>query len=474
MFVALVLIGPILGAAAFLLPRRGMRLALLPAGAAAHLALTLAALPAPAPAPGALLGLDPAGTLVLVLTDGLFLACSVYALGYLRERPDRDDRVFVACMLGFLGAASLAALARHLGLLWVAVESATLLGAPLVHFGRRPASVEATWKYLMVCGAGASLALLGTFFLAYAGLGNPGGGGLGLDALIHSAPGLSRTWLRLAYAFLLVGYGTKMGLAPLHTWKPDAYGEAPGVAGTLLAGVLTSTAFLALLRVRQVCVAAGPGAGSGTPLVVLGLASMAVAGVFIVGQRDLKRLLAYSSVENMGVLAVGLGLGGAGVFAACLHMVFAAVAEGAMFLCAGNIQRVYGSKHLDEVRGAWRLLPWSGGMLTAGFFAVTGSPPFAPFVSEFTLLSAALRAGRPWVAGLLLAFSMLAFLGLGRAVLAAVLDSPPAGMRRVHEGAWTTLPPLALLAVAAGLGLWMPPALRGLAQGGAALLAGRP
>ena len=223
------------------------------------------------------------------------------------------EPIFVPCLLVFLGMTTLMVCSQHLGLMWIAVEAATLATAPLIYFNRTPRSIEATWKYLLVGSVGIALALLGSFVLAYASLGEDSS--LLFGDLMARAAHMNRAWLRVAFILLLVGYGTKMGLAPMHTWKPDAYGEAPGVVGALLAGGLTRCAFLAIVRVFRVCAGAGEGADARALLVFFGLFSMAVAAVFMVGQRDFKRMLAYSSIEHMGILVLGIGLGGSGVFA---------------------------------------------------------------------------------------------------------------------------------------------------------------
>ena len=216
-----------------------------------------------------------------------------------------------------------------------------------------------------------------------------------------------------------------MGLAPLHTWKPDAYGEAPGVVGALLAGGMTTCAFLALLRVYRIADAAGQGVFARELLVVFGLLSMATAAAFMVGQRDFKRLLAYSSVEHMGILVLGIGIGGAGIFAALLHTVNNALTKGVLFLAAGNIHRAFKSKRLEDVTGALRRLPISAGLFLAGFFAITGSPPFGPFVSELSILTAAMDTRRYVVGALYLILLAVIFIGMGSTVLAVVQGVPP-------------------------------------------------
>src|SRR5207302_3327907 len=184
------------------------------------------------------------------------------------------------------------------------------------------------------------------------------------------------------------------GLAPMHTWKPDAYGEAPGLVGTLLAGGVTSCAFVAILRVYQICRTSAEAEFAREIMIFIGLLSMAVAAVFMVRQKDFKRMLAYSSVEHMGILVLGIGIGGLAVYGALLHLINNGLTKGVLFLSAGNIHRAYGSKLTDDVRGALQRVPLSGGLFLAGFLAITGSPPFGPFVSEFTIVNAAIGSGQ--------------------------------------------------------------------------------
>ena len=200
---------------------------------------------------------------------------------------------------------TLVTLSHHLGLMWVAMEATTLASAPLLYFNHNARSLEATWKYLLIGSVGIALALFGSFFLAYAMLKAGRESTLLFDQLVKDAPYLSPPWLHAAFVLLFVGYGTKMGLAPMHTWKPDAYGEAPGIVGALLAGGVTSCAFLAILRVYQICRAGADAEFAREIMVFMGLFSMAVAAVFMARQRDFKRMLAYSSVEHMGILVLG-------------------------------------------------------------------------------------------------------------------------------------------------------------------------
>ncbi len=471
----LVILAPLLFAAIGFAVRSDRRrpLALL-AGAAVH-AAGVARLVATAPAPGPddWLGVDALAKVTLLTTTALFLAAAVYAQGYLARRAERPNRMFVGALLILLGAMSTVALSRHLGLTWVAMDAATLATAPLIYFNHNARSLEATWKYLLIGSLGIALALLGTFFLALSGAAPGGPRSLFLDQLVAAGPGLSRPWVRAAFVFLLVGYGTKMGLAPLHSWKPDAYGEAPGLLGALLAGGLTNFAFLSIVRVFQVTRAAGEEAFARDALVGLGLFSIALAAVFVVGQKDFKRMLAYSSVEHMGILALGLGLGGAATAGAFFHSMNNGLTKGVVFLSAGNIHRAFGSKSTDDVRGAARGLPLSGPLFLAGFLAVTGSPPFAPFFSEFAILNGAFGAGRFLVGALFLAFLAIIFVGMGTTVLAVVQGEPSREPPPGTRDSWlTAAPPLALMLLVLALGLFLPSSLKALFGDAAALVGG--
>ncbi len=477
MLYALILLPLLAGGMAFAIPSRDWRPLLLPVTGALHLALTgaLLAMP-PVFAPGAWLGLDALGKLVLLIISTLYFGTSLYAFGYLRQMSGRNNRVFCACILVMLGMMSLVVLSQHLGLLWIAVETTTLASAPLIYFYNTPHAIEATWKYLFIGSIGVALALLGTYFLAYSSL-QPGAlPSLYLADLLQAAPHLSKPWLYAAFALLLIGYGTKMGLAPMHTWKPDAYGEAPGVVGALLAGGVSCCAFLAVLRIYQVCQAAGEGARIAPLLLVMGLLSMAVAAVFMVGQRDFKRMLAYSSVEHMGILLLGIGIGGGAIFGVMLHLINNAMAKGSLFLCAGSIHQAYQSKSIDEVRGALRRVPLSGPLFLLGFIAVIGTPPFGVFISEFTILTAALERGCYASAILFLVFLMVIFIGMGATVLAVVQGRVPAAARVTpyRDGWLTGFASVLLLLPVLLMGLYIPAPLQSLLTAAAQLLEAKP
>jgi hydrogenase-4 component F len=474
----LVLVPLALAALAFATPWPRWRPWLVFVGGLSHAALTTVAITHAWPAAlGGWVVLDPLGTLVLGFISLLYLLCSLYVPGYLVLRGDRSNRVFCAALLAFLATMSLVTMSHHLGLMWVAIEASTLSSGPLIYFNRNPRSLEATWKYLLIGSVGIALALLGSFFLAYSALLGGMGSSLLFEDLVREAPNLSRPWLHSAFVLLLVGYGTKMGLAPMHTWKPDAYGEAPGLVGALLAGGLTNCAFLAILRFLQVCIAAGEGTFAREILLAIGLVSMAVASVFMARQRDYKRMLAYSSVEHMGILVVGIGIGGMGTFGALLHLLNNGLCKGVLFLSAGNIHRAYGSKLTTDVTGALRRVPLSGVLFLAGFFAITGSPPFGPFMSEFTILNAAFAGSRYLTAALFLVMLAVVFIGMGATVLRVVQGLPSRAIAErppYPETFLTIAPPLCLLALVLMLGVYVPSPVNTLLHDAASFLEVRP
>jgi hydrogenase-4 component F len=481
---ALILIPAMAGLAAFFWNSHPGRRALLLSASGLHLALTLSLW---ARSGGSCFGgwleADAVGVLFLTITSVLFFVVAVYTIGVNpgggESGKGDPGKVFHGCLLSFLAAMTLVLVSQHLGLLWVGIEGTTLATAPLIYHHRHPRSLEAAWKYLVICSVGIALALLGTFFLAAAASATAGGShSMLVSSLQARAAFLDPVWLKAAFIFLLAGYGTKMGLAPFHTWLPDAHSESPSAVSALLSGALLNCAFVGLLRANQICIAAGQGAFTGDLLILFGLISMGAAAVFMIGQTDYKRMLAYSSVEHVGILALGAGLGGAALFGSMLHAVNHSLAKGMLFMTAGNLLHAYGSKSILRVRGLLRTLPVSGLLWTAGFLALCGSPPFGLFLSEFTILKGALDAGRWTVAGIYLVLLTLVFIGMSSLVLPMVQGKPEAdGENRPghkKERLWTVLSPILLLVAILVLGLIVPGPLRALLEAAARVAGGRP
>ncbi len=475
MLLALVIFLPaLLGALAWLMRDLRQQLWLLVGTASAHLALTASFWLFRPSSVGFFLSLDALGLLFLSLMSALFLAASIYSVSYLRAHAEDDVAIdrYVPFLLWFLAAMTLVTVTQHLALMWAAVEATTLASAPLIYFHRRRAALEAAWKYLLICSVGIALALLGTFFLGIAASAVEPTPPLVLGALAASGKSLALPWLKAAFVLAIVGYGTKMGLAPLHTWLPDAHSQAPSPVSALLSGALLNCALLGILRFYQVCTAAGADAFARTLLLTLGFVSLGVAAALIVGQRDYKRLLAYSSVENMGIIAAGIGVGGAATFGAMLHAVNHSLTKAGLFFLAGNLLQTYGTTRAAEVRGAARRLPMTGALLVLAMLAIGGSPPFGPFVSEYLIFVKAFEANG-WLGGLFAALLAIAFLGMA-GVLLPMAQGKPAddGQKPEREPLSSIAPSLALLAAVLVLGVWIPPFLSDLLKQAAGLLGG--
>lgn len=476
MIALLVLIPAVAGALAFFLETDRLRRGLLLTAAVLQAALSMATwVFPPEPALGGWLAEDALGRTFQTLTSLIFLAASFYGVSYLREErghahsdveegflfSNAREASFTGCLLLFLAAMTVVTLSQQLALLWVAVEATTLVSAPLIFFHRHHRSLEATWKYLLICSVGIALALLGNFFLAVSATSSDGSTiSLVVRDLRSQAHHLNVAWLKAAFVLLLVGYGTKMGLAPFHTWLPDAHSEAPSVASALLSGALLNCAFLGILRTHEVCVSAGLADFSGRLLLVFGLLSMVVAAVFISGQTDYKRMLAYSSVEHMGILAVGVGLGGAAVFGAMFHVINHSLTKAMLFLVSGNVLAAYRSKSTNDVRGALRVLPVSGVLWVLGLFAITGSPPFGAFLSEFTILKAALDQGQTFVAVVFLILLAIILAAMAAPALAMAQGTPSANAAAAPDRSLTLSVVPAILGVGVVvLGVYLPPFL---------------
>ena len=414
-----------------------------------------------------MIGLDPLGHLLLTLVSVLFVATSVFLVGYHRKQLV-SQRVFLGCILGLLSALSVVFMAQHLGVLWVAMESASLFATPLIYFRLGARALEATWKFLLMNSVGIALALLGILCIAMSTTGNATVVSLTLTDLARHAGTLDPVWLRAGFLLALIGFGTKMGLAPLHSWKPDAYGEAPPPVAALLAGGMTLGAFAGILRVTQVCASAGLSGFAGDWLIVFGLLSIATAAVFVVGNNDYRRLLAYTSVEHMGVLVLGVGLGSAGSYASMLHAMHNTLNKGVMFFLAGFFWRLYGTNQISKMRGSLLRDPVAGFLLLAALCATCGLPPFGMFFSELGIILAAAQHGRWWVLGGFVLTMAVVFVGVMTAMLPMVFGEPTSpntqGAPRVETERWrrtTMLAAAAALAVLAlGLGTYQPRMVR--------------
>jgi hydrogenase-4 component F len=371
---------------------------------------------------------DALSAVFLLATGFLYAAVAVYAIGYTRTGRDHGSgrlarRFWVGFNL-FAWAMIAAPLMSNLALLWVAIEVTTVVSALLVAIEDTDGAAEAAWKYVLLASAGLGLALLATIFAYYAGAHVLGQGyDLGFPQLLAVASRLPHTAVQLAFVLAVVGFGTKMGLVPVHTWLPDAHSEAPTPVSALLSGSLLAISFYAILRFYQV--AAGT-LGSGFPrtvLLVFGVASLLLAALYLFGQRDIKRLLAYSSVEHMGILAIGVSFGAPAALAGVLlHVLAHAAAKGNAFMGAGVFVRKFGTKRIAAIRGGLDLLPWSGPLFLIAIFALGAMPPFGLFRSEFEIVAGGLGSRNYATAAVLIIAVTAAFFGLAAATTRMVMQ----------------------------------------------------
>ena len=369
---------------------------------------------------GPYLRADGLSALFLVSIGLVFALALAYSIGYLRHIPAgrfASPRWFYALAFLFLFTMLAVYLSANLGLLWIFMEATTLASALLVGFYNTEGAVEAGWKYLMVCTVGIAFALFGTIVLYLAAVRSWVPGVQALDwAVLQAAAARLRPGadlVKLAFVFAAVGYGTKVGFAPMHHWLPDAHAEAPSPVSALLSAGLLNCALYALLRFNAIAgVALGP-EFSHRILLGFGVLSLLLAALLIVVQRDLKRLLAYSSIEHMGVAAIGVGVGTPlALFGALLHLFNHSIAKSLLFFAAGNVRERYGNATMEEVRGLARALPGTSAGLVAGGLAIAGLPPFGLFLSEFIILSALFAAGHYVIAVVVLASFSVVFAAL--------------------------------------------------------------
>jgi hydrogenase-4 component F len=409
---------------------------------------------------GGYLLVDSFGAWVALCAALVYALVSVYAVGYMRllQEPRRLPR-FYALFAGFALTTLAAPLMNNAGVYWIAVELTTLVSTFLVGFERAPESIEAAWKYIVVVSAGISMALLGTVLFYWAGTAVLGASyDMTWSALADAAPRMNSGLITLAFLFVLVGYGTKVGLAPMHTWLPDAHSEAPAPVSALLSGGLLNTAMVGIVRLLDVSDRSGGGELAHKMLVVLGVASLAVGALFIVRQHGVKRLMAYSSIEHMGVVALGFGFGGPlGIAGALYHMLNHSLCKSLMFFGAGVAMRGYGTKDMTGIRHFGLRFPLTGALWLAGAVAITGAPPFGLFLSELTILRAGFVPGTLWAATLMLVLLVVVFAGFLNHYRQMYFTEAPG---EVHAAAvadpWCVAPMALALAPLLVLGLWWP------------------
>src|SRR5579884_2734942 len=379
---------------------------------------------------------DTIGAWVIVCISIVYSLSSIYAVGYMRLlNEEKRLPVFYGLFSGFAFTMLAACVMNNAGVFWIAIELTTLISTFLVGFEREAESTEAAWKYIVVVSGGISLALLGTV-LFYWGSSFVLGPSYAMTwvALRQSAPQVYPPLLLVSFLLVLVGYGTKAGLAPMHTWLPDAHSESPAPVSAMLSGALLNASMLGIARFLGVVTGTSVSRFAHSAVVGFGIFSFVLAAFFIVRQSGIKRLMAYSSVEHIGVQALGLGFGGPlGVAGALYHMLNHSLNKSLMFFGAGNAMRAYGSKRIGAIRGLPTRMPVSGWLWLAGAVAITGAPPFGLFRSELTVLRAGLRSDHAWAVYLMLVLLIVIFVGFLAHFRAMYFERAPAAAEELQS-----------------------------------------
>lgn len=432
----------------------------------------------PQTAADGLLAADALSALMVLVIVVIGLFAAVASVGYLRHdvrhgetSPDQVGWYHLG-LHAFIWTMLVTVLVDNLGLLWVAIEATTLASALLVGFYRTRAALEAAWKYLILCTVGITFALFGVLLTYYASDRLPGAheATLSWSALVPISGRLDSDLMRLAFVFVVIGFGAKAGFAPLHTWLPDAHSQAPSPVSGLLSGVLLNCALYGILRFLPI---AAPSVGARFTHDVLlgfGLFSVAVAVPFILVQRDLKRLLAYSSVEHIGLIAAAVGIGGpTALFAGLFHLLNHAITKSLLFFAAGDLVQRYGTRRITRIRGAARAVPVAGPLFLLGTLAISGLPPSGIFVGEIGILLASFGEGVAWVGVLLLALLAVTFAGLCSHVVHLAFGRPSRPLEPAKSSpTLLALVPLAVAVVV--LGVWVPAPLTELLQQAASIV----
>jgi len=408
-----------------------------------------------------LLYIDAFNVYLVVLTAFVGLTTAIFSRPYMQHEVVTRNlgrgrmRLYRSMYQGFMFAMFAALTTNNIGILWVAMEGATLATVLLVSLYRTPEAVEAAWKYFILCGVGIAQALFGTvlmFFAAERVIPNRDDALL-WNVLYGSAGQLEPTVLTLSFVFLLVGYGTKVGLVPLHNWLPDAHSEGPTPMSAILSGLLLNVALYALVRVKMLVDGSLHSGLAGHLMMGFGLLSFVVAGLFLHRQRDIKRMYSYSSIEHMGLMTFAFGVGGPlATFGALLHMTVHSLTKSAIFITVGHAAQIAGTQSIEKIRGLIRTQPAVGWGLLIGTVAIAGFPPFGVFTSEFLVLSATMKAW-PWLALPLLVGLGIAFAGLFRHLHPMVYGDPPEGQTPVRAN---MLPVMVQLALVLWLGIAIP------------------
>lgn len=411
---------------------------------------------------------DSTNKIFLMVMSIVFLAVAIYNNGYTKNEASltRKLRHYTYMVLFFVFSMTGAVLSTNLGASWVFIEGTTLASAYLIYFHKTKHSIEAAWKYVFICSIGIALAFVGIILMTVAtGSLNT----LFYSELFNNAPLFNHFWLQLSFVFILFGIGTKMGLAPVHFWLPDAHAEAPSPISALLSATLLNSAFLMIVNVFRIMVLSGCDSFARLMLLAMGFLSLFITAVFVYHINNYKRMLAYSSIENMGILAIGTALGGVGMLAAIIHLIGHSLIKASFFLTSGNVLEIYGTKKIKSVTGLMKTDRKTAWLWVASFLGIVAFPPSVLFISEFLMVKTMFLKGHFIMCALFLLLLTIVLYGLGKAVVKMSFSAPTHEVEPVKLS-WTMyLPQIVMLILAFVIGIYMP---QGLTQAILATVAG--
>ncbi len=412
---------------------------------------------------------DDLSIIFLLILALLFAGVSLYNISYMKHDKSSIKRqsFYTINILLFTASVAGVILSSHLAMLWVFIEATTLSSAYLIYYNRTATAIEATWKYLFICSVGIALAFVGITLLSM-GLG--GFDSLYFDELAKKAEKIDPFWLKLSFPFILAGFGTKAGLAPVHAWLPDAHSESPSPVSAILSGTLLNAALLGILRVVNIMKLAEMGDYTGTLLLVTGFLSLFVTAVYIGVVKNYKRMLAYSSIENMGIIAIGVGIGGVGIFAAIFHLTAHSLTKASFFLTSGNILHRYGTAEIAPVRGLLKGDAATGWLWMFTFAAIIGLPPFPIFISEFLIIKAMFTKGMYGTALLFFILLTIIMAGMAKHVLRMCFGEDSAAPEKGKAEILEWLPQLIFMLLLLTAGLCLPDAVRAAFEAAASVL----
>ncbi|MFA6552124.1 MAG: hydrogenase 4 subunit F [Candidatus Paceibacterota bacterium] len=416
-------------------------------------------------APFPFFSIDGLGAIIMLIIGSVGFATAIYSIQYLRKETKKSiigftrvKQYFVLLNL-FLLAMFLAITADSPIFAWISIEATTLSTAFLISFYNKPGTIEAAWKYLIINSVGLLLGFFGT--ILYFTSVDSGGGFVSWQTLLLNIGNLDPLIAKIAFVFVLIGYGTKVGLAPMHTWLPDAHSKAPAPISALLSGVLLNVAFVVVLRFKIITDAAVGQSFSQGLLIVFGLLSIIIASLLILNQRSYKRLLAYSSIENMGIISLGFGFGGLGIFAAILHMIYHSFIKSSLFFSAGTVLLKYSSTKIANIKGMLTALPVTSILFALGLLAISGIPPFGIFFTKFYILAEGIKT-HP-VAGFTAIFFMsLVFIGFLKHASGMIFGEKPETCEAGESSVWLIAPTILFLLAVIVLSFYLPPFLSAL------------